>query len=248
MRREISWVLRFLITVGCVAGAVTKETNDNKKYPLGVHQMFQQRMNKNSVIIGMWTSWSHWSPCTRSCGGGVAMQTRDCKNQEQPVEGARRRRVVIDAGENAFYNPGNNTPHMKSQCVGVYKRFHICNDQACPPGSIDFRRLQCETFNGKKFMGRSYLWEPFLDAPNKCELNCRAVGYRFYATLNKTAVDGTSCHGATNDRWVCVSGLCKTGLNITSDTNKAPPIRQLAQEIMGQCGQFLSPSIAYIAD
>jgi hypothetical protein len=45
------------------------------------------------------------------------------------LEGMRRRRVVIDAGENAFYNSGNNTPHMKSQCVGVYKRFHICNDQ-----------------------------------------------------------------------------------------------------------------------
>ena len=45
------------------------------------------------------------------------------------VEGVRRRRVVIDAGENAYYISGNNTPQMKSQCVGVYKRFHICNDQ-----------------------------------------------------------------------------------------------------------------------
>jgi hypothetical protein len=35
--------------------------------------------------------------------------------------------------------------------------------QACPPGSMDFRRAQCETFNGKKFMGRTYLWEPFLE-------------------------------------------------------------------------------------
>jgi hypothetical protein len=37
--------------------------------------------------------------------------------------------VVIDAGDNAFYSPGNNTPHVRSHCVGVYKRFHICNDQ-----------------------------------------------------------------------------------------------------------------------
>lgn len=35
--------------------------------------------------------------------------------------------------------------------------------QLCPPGSVDFRRLQCETFNGKKFMGQNYLWEPFVD-------------------------------------------------------------------------------------
>jgi hypothetical protein len=44
-------------------------------------------------------------------------------------EGIRRRRVVFDAGENAYYSSGKNTPQMKSQCVGVYKRFHICNDQ-----------------------------------------------------------------------------------------------------------------------
>ncbi|KAG8227017.1 hypothetical protein J437_LFUL000323 [Ladona fulva] len=78
----------------------------------------------------------------------------------------------------------------------------------CPTGSKDFRTVQCEHFNGKMFMGRFYRWEPFLDAPNKCELNCRAVGFRFYATLNKTAVDGTSCR-RDSDEWICVSGLCK---------------------------------------
>ncbi|XP_021918079.1 thrombospondin type-1 domain-containing protein 4-like isoform X3 [Zootermopsis nevadensis] len=171
--------------------------------------MFQQKLNRNPVTVGMWSSWSHWSPCTRSCGGGVAMQSRYCNNQEQILTSGRRRRVVVDAGDNAFYSSRNSTPYTKSHCVGVYKRFHICNDQLCPPGSVDFRRLQCETFNGKKFMGQNYLWEPFVDAPNKCELNCRPVGFRFYATLNRTAVDGTSCRGASNGRWVCVSGLCK---------------------------------------
>jgi hypothetical protein len=44
--------------------------------------------------------------------------------------------------------------------------------QPCPPGSMDFRRLQCETFNGKKFMGRNYLWEPFLDGKLSKALPC----------------------------------------------------------------------------
>ncbi|KAJ4450393.1 hypothetical protein ANN_01817 [Periplaneta americana] len=39
----------------------------------------------------------------------------------------------------------------------------------------------------------------------------------------------------------------KTGLNLTSDTKKALLMRQLGQEIMRYGGQFLSPSIAYIA-
>ncbi|PSN39989.1 hypothetical protein C0J52_25074 [Blattella germanica] len=43
-----------------------------------VHQMFQQRMKKDSLTMGSWAPWSQWSPCTRSCGGGVAMQTREC--------------------------------------------------------------------------------------------------------------------------------------------------------------------------
>lgn len=36
---------------------------------------------------------------------------------------------MVDAGDNAFYSSRNNTPFTKSHCVGVYKRFHICNDQ-----------------------------------------------------------------------------------------------------------------------
>ncbi|CAG2062276.1 unnamed protein product, partial [Timema podura] len=72
---------------------------------------------------------------------------------------SRRRRSRTDAADNSTLGPGD----IKSQCVGVYKRFHICNDQACPVGTKDFRQLQCESFNGKQFMGRVYLWEPFLD-------------------------------------------------------------------------------------
>ncbi|KAJ4442706.1 hypothetical protein ANN_04295 [Periplaneta americana] len=40
----------------------------------------------------------------------------------------------------------------------------------------------------------------------------------------------------------------KASLNLTSDTNKIPLMRQLGQEIMRQGDQFFSPSIAYIAD
>ncbi|KAJ4448085.1 hypothetical protein ANN_10097 [Periplaneta americana] len=40
----------------------------------------------------------------------------------------------------------------------------------------------------------------------------------------------------------------KTGQDPTSDTIKASLMGQLGQEIMGKGGQFLSPSIAYIAD
>ncbi|KAJ4440808.1 hypothetical protein ANN_10654 [Periplaneta americana] len=49
----------------------------------------------------------------------------------------------------------------------------------------------------------------------------------------------------------CTGGIVncpKTDLNLTCNTKKAPLMRQLGQEIMGYVGQFLFPSIAYIAD
>lgn len=47
-------------------------------------------------------------------------------------------------------------------------------------------------------------------ATNQCALNCRAVGYRFYATLKPKVLDGTLCNGTNNSRpHVCVEGQCK---------------------------------------
>ncbi|XP_045026312.1 thrombospondin type-1 domain-containing protein 4 isoform X2 [Daphnia magna] len=58
-------------------------------------------------------------------------------------------------------------------------------------------------------MGRYYIWEAYWDAENPCELNCRALTFRFYALLNKTVIDGTLCRPNDPTR-VCVSGTCKT--------------------------------------
>lgn len=47
-------------------------------------------------------------------------------------------------------------------------------------------------------------------ATNQCALNCRAVGYRFYATLKPKVLDGTPCNETNNSRpHVCVEGQCK---------------------------------------
>lgn len=47
-------------------------------------------------------------------------------------------------------------------------------------------------------------------ATNQCALNCRAIGYRFYATLKPKVIDGTSCNGTDYSRpFICVEGQCK---------------------------------------
>ncbi|RZF38997.1 hypothetical protein LSTR_LSTR003740, partial [Laodelphax striatellus] len=178
-----------VIAIWFLGVATRQEVIGIGKYPLQVHRMYRERVAEG--LLGIWSQWSSWSECSRSCGGGISTQTRECRPR---IEGRHKRKV------------------SGGHCIGMYKRMHICNTQECPAGSVDFRRVQCEAYNGKLFMGRAYTWEPFTDAGNECALNCRALGYRFYATLNNSVADGTSCRPSSKDRAtraMCIGGMCK---------------------------------------
>lgn len=122
-----------------------------------------------------------------------------------------------------------------NECIGIYKRYHICNDNNCPEKDIDFRDQQCKSFNNKLFAGKRYLWETYLKGIRnlqqttifstkislftddaECELNCKPIGMQYFATLNKTVIDGTTCTKPSeyfrrrdNGKAICVEGICK---------------------------------------
>ncbi|XP_071488648.1 papilin-like [Diadema antillarum] len=151
-----------------------------------------RRLRKRGIangdyMVSHWGVWGPWSTCSRTCGGGVAEQSRHCLR--------RRMGSMVLTGAN--------------QCVGLYKQYKLCNTKSCPPGSIDFRAEQCEKFNQETFMGKQYQWEPFIKASVPCELNCRAKGNRFYAKLAEKVVDGTRCGLTQSDDELCVEGMCK---------------------------------------
>uniref|UniRef100_A0A1B0C086 Uncharacterized protein n=1 Tax=Glossina palpalis gambiensis TaxID=67801 RepID=A0A1B0C086_9MUSC len=62
----------------------------------------------------------------------------------------------------------------------------------------------------------SYLWLRLITDDAECELNCKPIGMKYFATLNNTLIDGTMCfHPAEYYRYnyqegaVCVNGICK---------------------------------------
>uniref|UniRef100_A0A1A9W6T3 ADAMTS cysteine-rich domain-containing protein n=1 Tax=Glossina brevipalpis TaxID=37001 RepID=A0A1A9W6T3_9MUSC len=115
-----------------------------------------------------------------------------------------------------FRNSSNGKRYLSNDCVGIYRRYQLCNEQACPYSNEEFRALQCSYYNDMDFQGRKYIWEPYIKDDAECELNCKPLGMRYFATLNATVIDGTVCyHPAEYYRYnyqdgaMCVSGICK---------------------------------------
>ncbi|XP_076012058.1 thrombospondin type-1 domain-containing protein 4 [Genypterus blacodes] len=99
-------------------------------------------------------------------------------------------------------------PLPVSFCKGEHVHYKICSSDPCPPSSRDVRAVQCSSYNNQPFMGRQYEWEPFNEVPGDqlCELNCRAIGFRFYVRLSERVIDGTPC--GQNHTSLCVAGKC----------------------------------------
>ncbi|XP_039219398.1 ADAMTS-like protein 4 isoform X1 [Crotalus tigris] len=105
-----------------------------------------------------------------------------------------------------LYAPGTETFH----CQGESRQFRACRQEPCPPDRPDPRAVQCAAYNSQEFMGRFYQWEPFMEVwgSQRCELNCRPLGYRFYVRHTEKVQDGTPCEASSQD--ICVAGQCLT--------------------------------------
>uniref|UniRef100_A0A669CSV1 ADAMTS like 5 n=1 Tax=Oreochromis niloticus TaxID=8128 RepID=A0A669CSV1_ORENI len=127
-----------------------------------------------------WATWSGWSVCSRTCGGGASVRSRTCITRN-PVGGP---------------------------CAGDPRQYKICNTKDCPPGSEDFREMQCAAFNDRPLVaGNSFRWTTFHGGSNPCELSCLALGHNFYYNFGRV-LDGTACDKDSGA--VCVNGRCLT--------------------------------------
>ncbi|KAK7160003.1 hypothetical protein R3I93_007831 [Phoxinus phoxinus] len=128
----------------------------------------------------------------------------------------QNRRAHTPAVQTRAYGAAPN-----ASCPGAQNQLKICNTTACPSSSRPIRDVQCSSFNTQLFMGRLYQWEAFHDVSGgqACELNCRAVGFRFYVRQSERVVDGTPC--GRSGTAVCVAGQCQVGLQFISKARDA---------------------------
>lgn len=132
-------------------------------------------------VDGGWSDWTSWSNCSRMCNGGVEASEKHCNNPK-PKHGGR-------------------------YCIGKRKRYRSCNTHDCPADEVDFREIQCDSYNTVPFRGRFYKWKPFTGSHVKpCTLNCLAEGYNFYTERAPKVIDGTRCFPDKLD--ICINGEC----------------------------------------
>ncbi|XP_056099929.1 thrombospondin type-1 domain-containing protein 4-like [Rhinichthys klamathensis goyatoka] len=145
--------------------------------------------------------------------GRTAQNTRRRSALDVPLQSYRTQGRTVHLNRRAHTPAAQNRPYdavPNASCPGAQNQHKICNATACPSSSRPIRDVQCSSFNTQLFMGRLYQWEPFHDVSSDqgCELNCRAVGFRFYVRQSGRVVDGTPCgHDGTS---VCVAGKCQS--------------------------------------
>ncbi|XP_032216710.1 ADAMTS-like protein 4 isoform X3 [Mustela erminea] len=104
----------------------------------------------------------------------------------------------------SLFAPNSPVP----RCSGESEQLRACSQAPCPPEQPDPRAQQCAAFDSQEFMGQLYQWEPFTEVQGsqRCELNCRPRGFRFYVRHTEKVQDGTLCQPGALD--ICVAGRC----------------------------------------
>eukprot|EP00059_Ciona_intestinalis_P001979 XP_002121984.1 A disintegrin and metalloproteinase with thrombospondin motifs 4 [Ciona intestinalis] len=167
---------------------------DGSDCAAGMHCMQGRCVAKVAAVRpvdGHWGRWGHFGACSRSCGGGVQMSSRQCNNPE-PRHGGK-------------------------YCIGSRLKFSSCNTNPCQPVAgrpvRDYRSEQCATYDGQRFpllgVQTASTWMPKytdIHTRDRCKLTCQSVQTGAYITLADRVVDGTRCGPDTTN--VCVHGQC----------------------------------------
>uniref|UniRef100_A0ABM5F5M7 A disintegrin and metalloproteinase with thrombospondin motifs 13 isoform X2 n=1 Tax=Pogona vitticeps TaxID=103695 RepID=A0ABM5F5M7_9SAUR len=161
-------------------------------------------------IHGQWSSWTAFTSCSRSCGGGVTARRRQCNNP-RPAFGGH-------------------------PCEGKDVEAELCNTQPCLTTQKDFMDEQCAETDSTPLQidfAPEYLsfykWISALGHVKgdlMCKHMCQASGKNFMVRRGDRFIDGTRCEPDSLEDggkpgW-CLTGRCKTfGCDGKMDSGKS---------------------------
>uniref|UniRef100_A0A8C4ZHR6 ADAM metallopeptidase with thrombospondin type 1 motif, 3 n=1 Tax=Gadus morhua TaxID=8049 RepID=A0A8C4ZHR6_GADMO len=133
---------------------------------------------------GSWGNWGKHGACSRTCGTGVRIRTRQCTSPA-PSNGGQ-------------------------DCPGINYEYQLCNPDECPKHFEDFRAQQCQLRNSHfEFQGSKHHWLPHehQDPSKRCHLYCQSRETLDLAYMKLLVHDGTRC--SYKDAYsMCVRGEC----------------------------------------
>ncbi|OWF48143.1 Sushi, von Willebrand factor type A, EGF and pentraxin domain-containing protein 1 [Mizuhopecten yessoensis] len=88
----------------CINGATCNNMQTN--YTCSCTPGFKGSFCGYKIVDGGWASWSNWSSCSKSCGGGDRIRRRQCNNPNPDPDG--------------------------KQCIGQMTETELCNEEECP--------------------------------------------------------------------------------------------------------------------
>ncbi|KAM6431007.1 A disintegrin and metalloproteinase with thrombospondin motifs 13 isoform 2-T2 [Liasis olivaceus] len=147
------------------------------------------------MVHGQWSSWTAFSSCSRSCGGGIMSRQRQCNNP-RPAFGGH-------------------------PCQGEDLQAEMCNVQPCLKTQMDFMDEQCSATNLKPlYLNQQfpsfYEWisaASYAKGDAMCQYMCQAAGKNFMVSRGDRFIDGTRCKRnslADKDTFaLCVMGSCR---------------------------------------
>uniref|UniRef100_A0A7N5ZVK4 Peptidase M12B domain-containing protein n=1 Tax=Anabas testudineus TaxID=64144 RepID=A0A7N5ZVK4_ANATE len=152
-------------------------------------------LSPSVVVHGSWSSWSEFTPCSRTCGGGVTHRTRQCNNPRPAFGG--------------------------SDCEGPDIEAQLCHQRPCVRTQLDFMAEQCSQtdlhpLHLQLHTASFYTWIPavgFARGDEQCRYMCQSQGENFIVSRGSQFVDGTRCESDSPPPFgttaACLRGKCQ---------------------------------------
>uniref|UniRef100_A0A3B4A1T3 Uncharacterized protein n=1 Tax=Periophthalmus magnuspinnatus TaxID=409849 RepID=A0A3B4A1T3_9GOBI len=154
-----------------------------------------EELGSSVAVHGSWSSWSDFSPCSRTCGGGVTHRTRKCNNPKPAFGG--------------------------HHCVGQEIQAELCHQNPCENTQLDFMAEQCSHTDLHPLylqpnMASFYTWTPAIGIAkgnDQCRYMCQSDGENFIVSRGSQFVDGTRCEFDSPPPFgsiaACLKGKCQ---------------------------------------